>query len=87
MKQEDIDDGELEENMKIVHRTLKNIRDVDVELFLHFCHDNALQIVSDLLDDVKPSQKMNAIDRETKNFAARIKKSPHFKFYKQLLLS
>jgi hypothetical protein len=55
-------------------RTLKNIRDQDIEVFIYHNPDVAVQIVNDLIDE--PSLKVgnnggmnNAIDKETKNLA------------------
>jgi hypothetical protein len=57
-------------------------------VFIYYNPDVAVQIVNDLIDE--PSLKIggnnggmnNAIDKETKNLAQRIKKSTNFKFYK-----
>ena len=93
--------GEIE----LLRRTLKNIRDEDIEIFLHYNPEVAVQIVEDLID--APAKAManivnkdrfgsnqgksisnssainNAIDKETKSLAMRIKKCPHYKSYKQ----
>ncbi len=93
--------------MEILKKTLKNVRDEDIEIFLHYNPEVAVQIVEDLID--APSKAMsnqinggakdrfgsnqgakpnastslnNAIDKETKSLAQRIKKCPHYKSYK-----
>lgn len=96
--------------MEILRRCLKQIRDEDIEVFLHYCPDVAIQIVNDLID--KPatnnlhapsngpygsnsggglaaaaSSLSNAIDKETKGLAMRIKKCAHYKSYQRYLQS
>ena len=76
-----------------MRRTQKNIKDADIEMFMHFNPEVALQIVNDLVDEpnlnlnngngVAGASISNVIDKETKTLALRIKKSPSFKFYKQ----
>ena len=37
-------------NLEILRRTLKNIKDEDIEVYLHYQPEVALQIVKDLVD-------------------------------------
>ena len=93
--------------IELLKRTLKSVRDDDIEIFLHYNPEVAVQIVEDLIE--APSKVIgnqinkdrfgsnngrqllpasisalnNAIDKETKSLAVRIKKCPHFKSYKQ----
>ena len=72
-----------EENLAIIRKTLKNIKDSEVELFLHFNPDIAVQIVSDLVEDTRAvGRNLSAVDKETKHFAQRIKNCPNYKMYK-----
>ena len=97
----------MDECIDIMRKTQKIIKDVDIEIFLHYNPEVALQIVNDLIDE--PNMNMmnqgnanqsmannnlnnsvnlsNAIDKETKNLAMRIKKCPNFKYYKQAFAS
>ncbi len=92
--------------MEILKKTLKNVRDEDIEIFLHYNPEVAVQIVEDLIDApskaisnqinagkdrfgsnsgvkaVENAAVNNAIDKETKSLAIRIKKCPHYKSYK-----
>lgn len=67
-------------------KTQKNIKDSDIEIFIYYNPEVALQIVNDLVDEpninLSGNSMSNAIDKETKTLALRIKKSPNFKFYK-----
>lgn len=59
-------------------------------MFIYYNPEVALQFVNDLIEE--PSVKIggsnmnvsNAIDKETKHLAMRIKKSTNFKFYKAM---
>ena len=81
----------MDECLNIMRNTQKNIKESDIELFLYYNPDVAIQIVNDLIDE--PNQSLaggsinNAIDRETKHLAMRIKKCPTFKIYKQISMS
>jgi len=91
---------------------LKHIKDEDIEIFLHYNPEVAIQIVNDLVDEPanmamvnhaagqgpgsasamnhnvygsnsgSNNSLSNAIDRETRGIAVRIKKCPHYKSYK-----
>ena len=69
-----------------MRKALRNIREGDFELFVHFNPEVALQFVTDLIEE--PSVRVGAeepsIDKETKHFAIKIKKCSNFKFYKSL---
>lgn len=71
---------------ELLRKTLKNITDDEIDLFLYYDTDSALSIVTDLLDKQQVStnqaQKLNPIDNEVKNLAQRIKKSANFNLYK-----
>jgi hypothetical protein len=79
----------LSDCLDILRKAQKGIRDEDIETFLFLNLDVAIQIVNDLIDE--PNSNLNAynigsinntIDKETKNLAVRIKKSPNYKVYK-----
>ena len=69
---------------ELMRRTLKNITDDDIDVFLYYDTESALSIVSDLIDkqQISAKTKPNKIDNESKNFAHRIKKSSNFNLYK-----
>lgn len=81
----------MEDCLEIMRRTQKAIKDTDIEMFMYYNPDVALQIVNDLVEE--PNKNLNSmgsgasisntIDKETKNLALRIKKSPSYKYYKQ----
>lgn len=90
----------FEEEIEVLRKTLRNIKDTDIEVFLHYNTEVAVQIVNDLVDEPgssavgshptkspSSSQLSNAIDRETKSLATRIKKCPHYKTYKNYYAS
>ncbi|CDW84307.1 UNKNOWN [Stylonychia lemnae] len=80
---------QMDECLEIMRKTQKLIKDSDIQVFLHYTPDVAVQIVNDLIDE--PTSNIqgqmnsisNAIDKETKNIAMRIKKCPNYKHYKQ----
>ncbi len=50
----------------------KNIKDTDVEIFLYYNPDVAVQIVTDLIDEPVKNMNggmVNAIDKETRHLA------------------
>jgi hypothetical protein len=63
-----------------MRKTLKNISDDEIELFLYYDTEAALENVNDLIE--KPNQKLNRMDLEKKNLALRIKKSVNYNLYK-----
>ena len=50
----------------------------DIEVFIYFEPDVAIQIVRDLLNENKV---WNGLDKETRNFALKVRKCPNFNFY------
>ena len=107
--------NDSESSLELLRRTLKNIRDEDIEIFLHYSPEIAVQIVNDLIEEPSAinqaglgpggsaqrfqsnsnnnnnvgggtsakSGLSNAIDKETRSLALRIKKCPHYKSYKE----
>ena len=70
---------------ELMRKTLKNISEDEIEVFLFYDTEAALSIVTDLIDkntQVQAQQKVNKIDKEIKNLAVRIKKSQHYTLYK-----
>jgi hypothetical protein len=81
-----------EQELELLRRTLKNIRDEDIEVFLHYNTEVAVQIVNDLIDEPahqshRSSSLSTAIDKETRGLAQRVKKCPHYKSYKNYFSS
>lgn len=84
---------DMNECLEILRKAQKNIKDSDVQVFLHINPDVAVQIVNDLVDE--PTNNIsqggaynnsvsNAIDKETKILAQRIKKCPNYRQYKSV---
>jgi len=64
----------MDECLEIMRKTQKIIKDSDIQVFLHYTPDVAVQIVNDLIDEPSNMQGFgnsvsNAIDKETKNIA------------------
>eukprot|EP00347_Sterkiella_histriomuscorum_P010472 403376151 len=82
---------DMNECLEILRKAQKQVRDQDVQVFLHINPDVAVQIVNDLIDEQTSSLNQggayhnsfsNAIDKETKILAQRIKKCPNYRQYK-----
>lgn len=88
-----------EASLALLRKTLKNIKDEEIEVFLHYSPEVAVQIVNDLIDEPSNSagpgsaqrfdsgggKLSTAIDREMRTLAQRVKKCPHYKSYKEYL--
>ena len=75
------EDSNQEFHFELLRRTLKNISDDEIELFLYYDTEAALENVNDLIEK-QPTQKLNRMDLEKKNLALRIKKSANYNLYK-----
>jgi hypothetical protein len=71
---------------ELLRKTLRNISDDEIDLFLYYGTEAAISIVADLIDkqnlQSQQVQKLNKIDKEVKNLATRIRKSANFNLYK-----
>mmetsp|Transcript_41325 Transcript_41325/g.62958 ORF Transcript_41325/g.62958 Transcript_41325/m.62958 type:complete len:92 (+) Transcript_41325:1642-1917(+) len=65
----------------LLRRTLKHISDDEIDKFLYYDTDAALQIVSDLVDKRAVGQSVNKIDNELRSLGLRIKKSSNYNLY------
>ena len=86
MKGENMDEEALSSCIELMRRAFKNISEPDLEAFLYHNTDVAVQIVTDLLEVAGPGQ-INSIDKETKQFALKLRKHALYKPYKSILLS
>jgi len=81
------DSGNQDFLFELLRRTLRNISDDQIDMFLYYDTESALQIVHDLIDRRKMqgqvAQKLNRIDNEVKNLATRITRSPNYNIYKK----
>ena len=72
-------------HFELLRKTLKNVTEDEIDLFLYYDTESALQIVNDFIEKRQGQQittKLNKIDHEVKNLALRIQKSSNFKLYK-----
>ena len=74
VKQETINEGASQDYLfDILRRTLRNITEDEIDVFLYYDTETALQFVDDLIDKkIKQGQvfsKNNKIDNEVRNFA------------------
>jgi len=74
VKQETINGGASQDYLfDILRRTLRNITEDEIDVFLYYDTETALQFVDDLIDKkIKQGQvfsKNNKIDNEVRNFA------------------
>ena len=88
-----------ESSLALLRKALKNIKDEEIEVFLHYSPEVAVQIVNDLIDEPSNSagpgsaqrfesgggKLSTAIDREMRTLAQKVKKCPHYKSYKEYL--
>lgn len=71
---------------ELMRRTLKNISEDEIDLFLYYDTEAAISIVQDLIEKQQVGiSQLSKIDNEVKNLANRIKKSPNFNLYKNAL--
>ena len=64
---------------------MRNVSDDQIDMFLFYETDQAIQIVHDLIDQRKTniaSSNFDKIDNEMRNMATRITKSHHYAHYK-----
>ena len=73
--------GADEHSLDLLRRAFKHITKDEIEVFLFYETDLAVQIVTDLLDTnpTKKPQRLNPIDRELKNLATKIKACPNWR--------
>jgi hypothetical protein len=69
-------------HFELLRRTLKNVSEDQIDLFLYYDTEAALQIVSDFLENRSVGQRLNKMDNEVKNLAVKIQKSQNFNLYK-----
>ena len=72
-----------EQSLDTLRRALKSISQDDVEVFLFYETERSLQIVRDLIEP-QGGSKIDGVDKETRNFAMKIKNCPHYRLYSQL---
>ena len=61
---------------------MKNISQDEVEVFLFYETEMSLQMVRDLIEP-QGGNKIDGVDRETRNLAKKIKNCPHYRIYAQ----
>ena len=71
-----------EQSLDILRKALQNISHSDIEVFIFYETEMALQIVRDLYEPAA-GRKLDGVDRETHNFAVKIRNCPHYRIYSQ----
>lgn len=65
--------------LEVMHKALKNLSEDQIDVFLYYDTDIALQIVRDFVDEAGGRQ--NPSDREVKELGLRIKRNKHYAAY------
>ena len=66
--------------LEVMRKTQKNLSEDQLDVFLYYDTETALQIVHDVVDEAGGRQ--NPIDREVKDLGLRIKRNKHYAAYK-----
>ena len=66
--------------LTVMRNAQKQISEDQIDVFLYYDTETALQIVHDVVDEA--GGKQNPIDREVKDLALRIKRNKHYAAYK-----
>jgi hypothetical protein len=65
--------------VKILDEAYNNISAMDIEMFLFYESESALQLVKEHVESRSPSN--NLVDKSLRKLALKVSKNTHYKFY------